>query len=80
MLYGLTATGIDATTGLPTFVSPQGNPMKLHDNPKRSDFVALGFTTPPYTGTFGLTLEWKSFTLDADFYYVSGGVRRYNYK
>ena len=80
VLYGLTATGIDATTGLPTFVSPQGNPMKLHDNPKRSDFVDLGFTTPPYTGTFGLTFEWKSFTLDADFYYVSGGVRRYNYK
>ena len=80
VLYGLTSTGIDPDSGLPNFISAQGNPMKLHDNPKRSDFVALGFTTPPYTGTFGLTFEWKSFTLDADFYYVSGGVRRYNYK
>lgn len=79
VLYGLTSTGIDAETGLPSFVAADGSPMKLHDNPKRTDFVALGFTTPPYTGTFGLTFEWKSLTLDADFYYVKGGVRRYNY-
>lgn len=79
VLYGLKSEGIDAETGLPRFVSPEGTALKLHENPKRSDFVDLGFTTPPYTGTFGVSVEWKALSLDADFYYVSGGVRRYNY-
>ena len=43
------------------------------------DVVALGHSTPPYSGSFGLSLSYKSFDLDMDFYYVHGGIHQFNY-
>ena len=43
------------------------------------DVVALGHSTPPYTGSFGLSLSYKAFDLDVDFYYVHGGIHQFNY-
>lgn len=41
--------------------------------------MALGHLTPPYTGTLNLSFAYKTLEFDADFYYVHGGVQRFNY-
>lgn len=80
VLYGLRYGGINAQTGLPEFVGKDGREIvpgktKL----TRDDFVSLGHLTPPWSGIVNLSFAYREFELDADFYWVSGGVRQYSY-
>lgn len=79
LVYGLKSLGINPRTGLPVFEGANGRELKATDQLTRDDFVELGHSTPPYSGTINLALSYRDFDLDMDFYYVAGGVRQYNY-
>lgn len=79
MLYGLESLGIDPITGLPVFRGADGREIPATETPTKENIVALGHSTPPYSGSINVSLSYRSFDLDMDFYYVFGGVRPYNY-
>lgn len=80
ILYGLRWGGINSVTGLPVFIGKDGREIEPGKTQlTRDDFVSLGHTTPPYSGTVNLSIGWKDFELDADFYWVKGGIRQYSY-
>lgn len=79
MLYGPHSLGINPLTGYPVFLLPDGTEKQATETLKAEDVIALGYSTPPYTGSVNLTLTYKSFDLDVDFYYSLGGIQRYNY-
>lgn len=79
MLYGPESMGINPLTGYPVFRSSDGTVKQANEVLTASDMKALGHLTPPYTGSINLSLSYKAFDLDADFYYVHGGVQAYNY-
>lgn len=80
ILYGLKWGGINAVTGLPIFIGKNGREIEPGKTTlTRDDFVSLGHMTPPYSGIFNIGFSWRDFDLDADFYWVHGGVRQYNY-
>lgn len=80
MLYGLQWGGINAVTGLPVFIGAGGREIEPGKTKlTRDDFVEIGHMTPPYSGTVNLSLAWREFELDADFYWVAGGKRQYSY-
>lgn len=79
IVYGLKSLGINPRTGLPVFEGADGRQISATDQLKREDFIELGHSTPPYTGTINLSFSYRDFDLDMDFYYVAGGVRHYNY-
>ncbi len=79
MLYGPESLGIDPMTGYPVFRDGNGGEKQASCTLKKEDIVALGHLTPPYTGSIRLSSAYKSLEFDADFYYVLGGVQRYNY-
>lgn len=78
MLYGPVSLGINPLTGYPVFSTPSGEKQATEPLTK-DDVVALGHLTPPYTGTLNLSFAYKTLEFDADFYYVHGGVQRFNY-
>lgn len=78
MLYGPESLGINPLTGYPVFLTPSGE-KQATETLTKDDVVALGHLTPPYTGSINLSLSYKTFDFDCDFYYVHGGVQRYNY-
>lgn len=79
-LYGLRQTGINSVTGLPIFVGKDGREIVPGQTQlTRDDFISLGHLTPPYSGTINLGVTWKNLELDADFYWVAGGIKQYNY-
>ncbi|MDE7142718.1 MAG: SusC/RagA family TonB-linked outer membrane protein, partial [Muribaculaceae bacterium] len=80
ILYGLRWGGINSVTGLPVFIGKDGREIEPGKTQlTRDDFISLGHTTPPYSGTVNLSVGWKDFELDADFYWVKGGIRQYSY-
>jgi TonB-linked outer membrane protein, SusC/RagA family/TonB-dependent outer membrane receptor, SusC/RagA subfamily, signature region len=79
MLYGPQSLGINSLTGYPIFLLPNGKEKQATETLLKDDVVALGHITPPFSGSFNISLTYKSFDLDADFYYVLGGVQRFNY-
>lgn len=79
MLYGPVSLGINPLTGYPVFWSGQSGEKQATEVLVREDLVALGHLTPPCTGSINLSLSYKSFDLDVDFYYVHGGVQAFNY-
>lgn len=79
MLYGPVSLGINPLTGYPVFWSPKDGEKQATEVLGKEDLVALGHLTPPYTGSINLSLSYKSFDLDMDFYYVHGGVQAFNY-
>lgn len=80
ILYGLRWGGINSVTGLPVFLGKDDREIEPGKTQlTRDDFVSLGHTTPPYSGTVNLSLGWREFELDADFYWVKGGIRQYSY-
>ncbi|MBQ9229847.1 MAG: SusC/RagA family TonB-linked outer membrane protein [Prevotella sp.] len=79
MLYGPVSLGINPMTGYPVFLDGNGEEKQATKPLTKDDVVALGHLTPPYTGTVSMNLGYKSFDFDIDFYYVHGGVQRYNY-
>ncbi len=79
MLYGPQSLGINPLTGYPVFLLPDGTEKQATEPLKQEDVVALGYSTPPYSGSVNLTLSYKWFDLDVDFYYSLGGIQRYNY-
>lgn len=81
MLYGLRWGGIDAVTGLPVFIGKDNREIEPGKTAlTRDDFIEIGHMTPPYTGTLNLSIGYKEFELDADFYWVAGGYRQYSYQ
>jgi hypothetical protein len=78
VLYGPKSLGINPLTGYPVFSTPSGEKQATEVLTK-DDVVALGHMTPPYTGSFYLSCTYKTLELDMDFYYVHGGVQRFNY-
>lgn len=80
ILYGLEQRGINSVTGLPIFIGKDGREIEPGKTQlTRDDFISLGHLTPPFSGTISIGVAWKDLELDADFYWVSGGVRQYNY-
>lgn len=79
MIYGPVSLGINPLTGYPVFLVKDGKEKQASEVLTADDVVALGHSTPPYTGSFGLSLSYKSFDLDMDFYYVHGGIHQFNY-
>lgn len=80
IVYGLRWGGINSITGLPIFIGKDGREIEPgKDQVTREDFVELGHSTPPYTGTINLSFSYRNIDLDMDFYWVAGGVRQYNY-
>lgn len=79
IIYGLKSLGINPITGLPVFQGADGREIPATENPVKENIVVLGHSTPPYSGTLNLSLSYRDFDLDMDFYYVSGGVKGYNY-
>lgn len=79
MIYGPVSLGIDPFTGYPMFRDGNGEEKSATKPLTKEDVVALGHLTPPYTGTVSMNFGYKSLDFDIDFYYVHGGVQRYNY-
>ncbi|MBR1689001.1 MAG: SusC/RagA family TonB-linked outer membrane protein [Prevotella sp.] len=79
MLYGPVSLGINPMTGYPVFLDGNGEEKQATEPLTKDDVVALGHLTPPYTGTISMNLGYKSLDFDVDFYYVHGGIQRYNY-
>lgn len=79
MLYGPVSLGINPMTGYPVFLDGNGEEKQATKPLTKDDVVALGHLTPPYTGTISMNLGYGTLDLDVDFYYVHGGVQRYNY-
>lgn len=80
ILYGLRQDGINAVTGLPIFIGAGGREIEPGKTMlTRDDFISLGHLTPPFSGTVNLGFTWKNLELDADFYWVAGGIKQYNY-
>lgn len=79
MLYGPESLGINPLTGYPVFRLPDGSEKQATEPLTQDDVVALGHLTPPYSGSLNLSFSYKSFDFDMDFYYVHGGVQRFNY-
>lgn len=80
ILYGLRQAGINAVTGLPIFIGEGGREIVPGQTTlTRNDFVSLGHLTPPFSGSVNLGFTWKNLELDADFYWVAGGIKQYNY-
>ena len=79
MLYGPQSLGINPLTGYPVFRLPDGSEKQATEALTKDDVVALGHLTPPYSGTFNMSFSYKSFDFDMDFYYVHGGIQRFNY-
>lgn len=78
MLYGAVSLGINPFTGYPVFLSADGTEKQGDESLTVDDMVALGHLTPPYSGSINLSFSYKSFDLDMDFYYVTGGVRQFS--
>ena len=78
ILYGPKSFGINPLTGYPVFSTPSGEKQATEVLTK-DDVVALGHMTPPYTGSLYLSCTYKTLELDMDFYYVHGGIQRFNY-
>lgn len=79
MLYGPKSLGINPMTGYPVFRTADGGEKQATSVLTKDDVMALGHLTPPYTGSFRLNFGYKTLDLDVDFYYVHGGIQRYNY-
>lgn len=79
MIYGLNSQGINPLTGEPTFVNRDGQEVNLYYNFKREDFVPLGYSVPPMSGSIYFHLSYKNLELNMDFYYTLGGKRAYNF-
>lgn len=80
ILYGLRQAGINAVTGLPVFIGEGGREIIPGQTTlTRNDFVSLGHLTPPFSGSINLGVTWRDLELDADFYWVAGGIKQYNY-
>ena len=79
MLYGPVSLGINPMTGYPVFSGGNGEEKQATKPLTKDDVAGLGHLTPPSTGTIRMNLGYKSLDFDIDFYYVHGGVQRYNY-
>lgn len=80
ILYGLEQRGINSVTGLPIFIGKDGREIEPGKTQlTRDDFISLGHMTPPFSGSISIGVTWRDLELDADFYWVSGGIRQYNY-
>ncbi len=77
ILYGFQSVGIHPLDGYPMYRDAEGKQHRFTLNPKRSDLVDLGHTTPPYQGTLGLSISYGGLSVDAQLYYVLGGVKPY---
>lgn len=82
MIYGLKSLGIDPYTGAPVFEGADGREISAIENHlvRKDDIIALGHRIPPYNGSINVSLSYKHFDLDMDFYYVMGGKVIYNEK
>lgn len=79
-LYGLNSTGINPITGLPEFITAEGRQVSAITTLEGKDFIYLGQSAPPISGSLNLYISYKKWQLSADFYYTLGGVRNYSNK
>ncbi len=79
ILFGLKSLGINPITGLPVFQGANGEEVPAIQGVSKENIVSLGHGTPPYSGSLNLSLSYRNFDFDMDFYYVFGGIRTYNY-
>lgn len=78
MIYGLHSLGIDPITGLPVFRGADGREISALETPKRENLIPLGHGTPPYTGSMSASISYKQLDLNADFYFVWGGIKAFS--
>ena len=54
--------------------------MNANTSLKGNDYIYLGQSTPPISGSIGFHIGYKQWQLSSDFYYTIGGVRNYSNK
>ncbi len=79
-LYALNSIGINPLFGYPVFLDKQGNEKPFYSELKREDFISVGYSNPPYQGTFSLNFALGQFDFDTQFYYVLGGKKPYSFR
>ena len=77
-IYGLDALGVNPLRGELMFRDQKGQEQPFSKEIKREDLIPLGFRTPPYTGSVSLSLGYGALELDAQLYYVFGGIKSYS--
>ena len=77
-IYGLDALGVNPLRGELMFRDQKGQEQPFSKEIKREDLSPLGFRTPPYTGSLSLSLGYGALELDAQLYYVFGGIKSYS--
>ncbi|MCB6973180.1 MULTISPECIES: SusC/RagA family TonB-linked outer membrane protein [Butyricimonas] len=69
-IYGMRSLGINPSNGSELFLDRSGQVIQEWTSSQQS---ILGDTEPDATGSFGVNLQWKRFTLFATFMYEFGG-------
>ncbi len=69
-IWAVPSLGIDPTTGEEVFVKRDGT---FTNDWNSNDLRPMGNSQPKYRGTFGVNLDYKGFTLNANFSYKLGG-------
>ena len=77
-VYGLDALGVNPLRGELMFRDQKGQEQPFSKEIKREDLIPLGFRTPPYTGSLSLSLGYDALELEAQLYYVFGGIKSYS--
>ena len=70
VIWAVRSLGIDPATGKELFLNKDG---EITSEWKAEDQVVCGDATPKCTGTFGLNMDYKGFSLNMSFYYRLGG-------
>lgn len=75
LLWGWESVGVNPLTGAPHFRNKDGKTLSINKRFNRNDLVILGRSTPPLTGSIGISVYTKNFDADMRFYYTFGGYK-----
>ncbi len=77
-LFALKSIGVNPLTGEPMFVNKNGEEKPFYSSLTRDDFLNVGYSSPPYQGSVSINFTWSNFDLNAQLYYVFGGLKPYS--
>jgi TonB-linked SusC/RagA family outer membrane protein len=76
VIYGLESLGIHSIDGMPRYLSATGEELTYQSDLTREDFINLGYSTPPYNGSFNNSFTYQDFSLTFDIYFTLGGIQQ----
>lgn len=78
IIYGLINLGVYPADGITRYQTEDGTVLNsASDRPDPEDFLVLGNGTPPYSGGWYHSLNYKNWQLSFDLYYNFGGIAKY---